>query len=80
VGDPKTGGNINQLPTSGYYTDITVIKPVKGAGWTTDPSYKQAACRHNNRAVFSFCDGHAESWSWSDLDTDVNDVFAVNSF
>jgi prepilin-type N-terminal cleavage/methylation domain-containing protein/prepilin-type processing-associated H-X9-DG protein len=80
VGDPKKNGNINQLPTSGYYTDITVIKPVVGSGWTTDPSYKQSACRHNSRSVFSFCDGHVESWKWSDLDTDLNDVFAVNSF
>jgi prepilin-type N-terminal cleavage/methylation domain-containing protein len=80
VGDPKTGGNVNKLPTSGYYTDITVIKPVVGSGWTTDPSFKQAACRHNSRAVFSCCDGHAESWKWSDLDIDLNDVFAVNSF
>lgn len=80
VGDPKKNGNINELPTSGYYTDITVIKPVTGSGWTTVPSYKQAACRHNGRAVFSFCDGHVESWKWSDLSTDLNDVFALNSF
>jgi prepilin-type N-terminal cleavage/methylation domain-containing protein len=80
VGDPKSGGNINQLPTSGYYTDITVIKPVIGSGWTTVPVNKQAACRHNSRAVFSCCDGHVEIWKWSDLDTDVNDVFALNTF
>ena len=79
VGDPKTGGNLNQLP-AGYYTDITTIKPVIGSGWTTVPSNKQAACRHNGRANFSFCDGHVESWKWLNLSTDVNDVFAVNSF
>lgn len=79
VGDPKTGGNINQLPTS-YYTDITVVKPVVGSGWTTVPNYKQAACRHNGGANFSFCDGHVETWKWLELSTDVNDVFAVNSF
>lgn len=82
VGDPKTGGNINQLP-SAYYTDISVIKPIvspPGIGWTTVPSYKQAACRHNGRAVYSLCDGHVESGKWSDLDTDYNDVFAVRSF
>jgi prepilin-type processing-associated H-X9-DG protein len=71
---------LNQLPTSGYKTEITVIKPVIGSGWTTVPSYKQAACRHNGRAVFAACDGHVESWKWSDLSTDVNDVFAINSF
>jgi prepilin-type N-terminal cleavage/methylation domain-containing protein/prepilin-type processing-associated H-X9-DG protein len=79
VGSPKTGGNVNQQPV-GYYTDITVIKPVVGSGWTTVPSYKQAACRHNKRAVFSFCDGHVENWKWSDLSTDLNDVFALRSF
>jgi prepilin-type N-terminal cleavage/methylation domain-containing protein/prepilin-type processing-associated H-X9-DG protein len=80
VGDPKTGGSKNQLPTGGYYTDITVIKPVVGLGWAVVPSYKQPACRHNNRAVFSFCDGHVESWRWLDLSLDVNDVFAIKSF
>ena len=79
VGRPKANGNINQLPVA-YYTDITVIKPVAGSGWTTVPVNKQAACRHGGRAVFSFCDGHVESWKWSDLSTDLSDVFAVNSF
>jgi prepilin-type N-terminal cleavage/methylation domain-containing protein/prepilin-type processing-associated H-X9-DG protein len=79
VGDPKTGGTVNALPTA-YYTDITVIKPVVGSGWTTVPSNKSAACRHAGRAVFSFCDGHVESWKWNDLATDLNDVFAEQSF
>ena len=79
VGDPKTGGNMNQLPAA-YYTDITVIKPVIGSGWTTVPSNKQAACRHNSRAVFSACDGHVENGNWHDLSTDVDDVFAINSY
>ena len=79
VGRPKAGGTVNQLPAS-YYTDITVIKPVIGSGWTTVPVNKQAACRHNGRAIFSCCDGHVESWKWSDLDTDKDDVFALNSF
>ncbi len=80
VGRPKSGGSMNQLPPSGYVTDITVIKPVAGSGWTTVPVYKQAACRHNSRANFSFCDGHVETWKWSDLSTDKDDVFAVTSF
>jgi len=79
VGDPKANGNINQMPSS-YYTDITVIKPIGNFGWTEVPSNKQAACRHRGRAVFSFCDGHVESWQWHDLDVDANDVFAVQSF
>jgi prepilin-type N-terminal cleavage/methylation domain-containing protein len=80
VGTPKSGGSINQLPTGGYNTDITVIKPVIGSGWTTVPSKKQAACRNNSRAVFACCDGHVESGKWDDLSTDKDDVFAVNSF
>ena len=79
VGRPKANGNINQLP-AGYYTDITVIKPVIPSGWTTVPVNKQAACRHSSRANFSFCDGHVESWKWSDLSTDKEDVFALTSF
>ena len=79
VGRPKAGGNINKMPTS-YFTDITVIKPVSGSGWTTVPANKQAACRHNGMAVFSCCDGHVESWRWQDLVDDKDDVFAVNSF
>jgi prepilin-type N-terminal cleavage/methylation domain-containing protein/prepilin-type processing-associated H-X9-DG protein len=82
VGDPKTGGTINQLPTS-YFTDITAIQPIIGFisfGWTTVPSNKQPACRHNGRAVLSFCDGHVESWKWIDLDNNLNDVFAEKSF
>ena len=78
VGTPKSG-SANVQP-AGYYTDITVIKPVIGSGWTTVPDKKQAACRHNNRAVFAACDGHVENWKWLDLSTDVNDVFALNSF
>jgi prepilin-type N-terminal cleavage/methylation domain-containing protein/prepilin-type processing-associated H-X9-DG protein len=83
VGVPKTGGTVNKLPSS-YYTEVTVIKPVivppPGSGWTTVPSNKQAACRHNARANFSACDGHVEAGKWQDLDTDVNDVFAITSF
>jgi prepilin-type N-terminal cleavage/methylation domain-containing protein/prepilin-type processing-associated H-X9-DG protein len=80
VGDPKTGGNLNKLPVS-YYTDATVLAPVIGTGWTTQGSpYKQPACRHNGRAVFTACDGHVESWKWSDLDTDLGDLFAIQSF
>jgi len=79
VGTPKTGGNVNKLP-NGYYTDITVIKPIIGLGWTMVPSYKQSACRHNGRANYSLCDGHVETGKWSDLSTDAYDVFAINSF
>jgi prepilin-type processing-associated H-X9-DG protein len=80
VGDPKSGGFVNKFPSGGYFTDMTVIKPVPGTGWTTVPSFKQAACRHSGRAIFSFCDGHVEGWKWDELSTDKDDVFAVSSF
>jgi prepilin-type N-terminal cleavage/methylation domain-containing protein/prepilin-type processing-associated H-X9-DG protein len=84
VGNPKSGGNVNTLPVSGYYTDITCFRPVIGVmsfGWAQDiPPYKQPACRHAGRAVFSFCDGHVESWKWANLDANLNDVFAEKSY
>jgi prepilin-type N-terminal cleavage/methylation domain-containing protein/prepilin-type processing-associated H-X9-DG protein len=80
VGVPKTSPNVNQLPTSGYYTEITAIQPVIGSGWSTVPSFKQPRCVHSSTAVFSFCDGHVENWKWSDLVVDKNDVFAEQSF
>jgi prepilin-type N-terminal cleavage/methylation domain-containing protein/prepilin-type processing-associated H-X9-DG protein len=85
VGDPKTGGSVNQLPAA-YNTDITTEKPVMvpppGSGWSSyaAESYKQPGCRHNGMANFSFCDGHVESWSWKNLVADQSDVFAVTSF
>ena len=80
VGTPKIALTKSMLPPSGYNTDITVIKPIPGSGWVSVPAQKQAACRHTGRAVFSFCDGHVENWKWQDLVTDLNDVFAINSF
>ncbi len=78
VGAPKAGG-VDKLPTA-YYTDITTEQPVPGTGWTTAPSNKQPACRHNGRAIFSFCDGHVEMWKWEDLRGDKKDVFALQSY
>jgi prepilin-type N-terminal cleavage/methylation domain-containing protein/prepilin-type processing-associated H-X9-DG protein len=84
VGDPKSGGTLNTLPASGYDTDITCFRPLvsfTSFGWTqTIPPYKQPACRHNGQAVFSFCDGHVESWKWANLDVNLYDVFAENSY
>jgi prepilin-type N-terminal cleavage/methylation domain-containing protein/prepilin-type processing-associated H-X9-DG protein len=80
VGVPKVNPTVNVLPPGGYYTEITTFQPVVGSGWTMVGPYKQAACRHQGRAVFSCADGHVESWKWADLATDFNDVFAENSF
>jgi prepilin-type N-terminal cleavage/methylation domain-containing protein/prepilin-type processing-associated H-X9-DG protein len=69
----------NALPAS-YLTEIAVFKPKLDTGWSQLNPSKQAACRHNARANFAACDGHVEARKWIDLVTDVDDVFAVNSF
>jgi prepilin-type N-terminal cleavage/methylation domain-containing protein/prepilin-type processing-associated H-X9-DG protein len=87
VGLPKSlaDQSMNRFPKSGYSTEFTTRQPIPGLGptqgWVMAPSpVKQAACRHNQRASFVLCDGHSESMKWSDLATDVNDVFAVYSY
>jgi prepilin-type N-terminal cleavage/methylation domain-containing protein/prepilin-type processing-associated H-X9-DG protein len=79
VGVPKSKETVDALPAAGYYTEITTKQPIPSVGWAVSP-YKQPACRHNSRAVFSFCDGHLEVWRWSDLRADKNDVFAIDSY
>jgi prepilin-type N-terminal cleavage/methylation domain-containing protein/prepilin-type processing-associated H-X9-DG protein len=66
-------------PTS-YFTEIAVFKPKPVTGWSTISPSKQAAARHNGRAVFASCDGHVEAWKWQDLFDNRQDVFAVDSF
>lgn len=78
VGTPRSGLRFDQLPSSGYLTDVATKQPDPARGWSLPP-YKQPAARHNKRAVLSFCDGHAESWTWNDLRQNRGDVFAVNS-
>jgi prepilin-type N-terminal cleavage/methylation domain-containing protein/prepilin-type processing-associated H-X9-DG protein len=89
VGTPKVPAEkfINQFPGGGYNTEVTVRQPhppglLTGQGWATpsDGISKQAGCRHDKRAAFSFCDGHSETWTWRDLVTDNSDVFAVKSY
>jgi len=79
VGTPKTGGNQDKQPTA-YYTEVTTKQPNPFSGWTSAPNYKQPACRHGGRAALSFCDGHVETWKWSDLRANKDDVFAINSY
>ena len=88
VGLPKLAGDLtaNKFPQGGYNTEFSTRQPnppglLPGQGWVNAPTpQKQAACRHNQRAVFALCDGHVENWKWEDLVTDVNDVFAIYSF
>ena len=84
VGVPKFSADIAALHVPrAYYTEISTFQPSNPssplAGWKNQP-YKQPACRHYGRAVFSACDGHTENWKWNDLRTDKNDVFALNSY
>ena len=78
VGDPKPLPWGDKQPKA-YMTDITAKQPDPAIGWSAQPNEKQPGCRHNGRAVFSLCDGHVESWKWTDLRHDMNDVFAINS-
>ena len=84
VGVPKSGKTTDKLPTGGYTTELVTKQPDPGTGWSAGLAaaggYKQPACRHNGRAVFSCCDGHVESWKWSDLRANKDDVFAITSF
>lgn len=77
VGYPKTGATADRMP-SAYYTEISTKQPTPASGWAVAP-YKQPAVRHSGRAVFSFCDGHVESWKWTDLRQNKGDVFAMDS-
>jgi len=78
VGYPKSLLTIDRMHPA-YYTEITTKQPMPTIGWAFAP-FKQPATRHSGRAVFNFCDGHAESWKWQDLRQNKGDVFAVNSF
>ena len=79
VGVPKVGANTDKLPTGGYYTEIATKQPSPANGWATAAANKQPAVRHSSRAAFSFCDGHVETWKWSDLRNNKDDVFGINS-
>ena len=88
VGLPKLASDLaaNRFPSGGYNTEFSTRQPnppglLPGQGWVNAPTpQKQAACRHNRRAVFVLCDGHSESWKWEDLVSDKNDVFAIYSY
>jgi prepilin-type N-terminal cleavage/methylation domain-containing protein/prepilin-type processing-associated H-X9-DG protein len=86
VGHPKSGHpttvNTAAPGDNGYYSDASMKQPGpvgSSIGWVSSSSDKEAGCRHNQRAAFTLCDGHAESWKLFDLETDANDVFAVTS-
>jgi prepilin-type N-terminal cleavage/methylation domain-containing protein/prepilin-type processing-associated H-X9-DG protein len=77
VGAPKEGLRFDRAAVE-YWTEVTTKQPDPTRGWTLPP-YKQPAARHSKRTVLSFCDGHVESWKWTDLRQNKNDLFAVDS-
>ena len=80
VGVPKVNSAWNEFPAGGYWTEIVTFQPLPRGGWGLLNPAKQPACRHNGKAIFSFCDGHVESWPWQELLDNKQDVFAVNSY
>jgi len=78
VGAPKVITRFDDIPTSGYWTEITTKQPDPVRGWNVAP-YKQPAARHSRRVVVSFCDGHVEVWKWADLRANRGDIFAIDS-
>lgn len=91
VGTPKLSSQqtANVYPSGGYITEFSTRQPYRpgllpGQGWgnvaANINNIKEAACRHVQRADFSCCDGHVESWKWQDLVSDKNDVFANYSY
>jgi prepilin-type N-terminal cleavage/methylation domain-containing protein/prepilin-type processing-associated H-X9-DG protein len=77
VGYPKGTLSVDKMAAA-YFTEITTKQPMPTVGWAVPP-YKQPATRHSTRATFSFCDGHADSWRWTDLRQNKGDVFAIDS-
>jgi prepilin-type N-terminal cleavage/methylation domain-containing protein len=78
VGYPKGAPNVDKQPAA-YFTEITTKQPSPTQGWSVAP-FKQPAARHTARVNLSACDGHTESWRWTDLRQNKNDVFAVDSY
>jgi prepilin-type processing-associated H-X9-DG protein len=79
VGVPKVVPPSSSVQPKSYYTEIVTYQPAFG-GFTVGGSWpKQPGCRHDGRAVFTACDGHAESWHWRDLRANKSDIFGLQS-
>ena len=76
VGIPKNDPPVTVMP-AGYLTEIVTYQPAADGFSVGGSILKQAAARHDGRAVFSCCDGHAERWKWRDLRANKSDVFGV---
>lgn len=78
VGVPKVPPGPNVRPTA-YFTEIVTYQPAFGNFNLGGSWAKQPACRHDGRAVFTACDGHAETWKWQDLRDNKADLFGLQS-
>jgi prepilin-type processing-associated H-X9-DG protein len=79
MGDTGVPYNPNNVPFSGYMTEIVTFPPDPTThDWKTYTPPKQPGCRHNLRANMVMVDGHYESWNYRDLRFDKNDVFGFN--
>jgi prepilin-type N-terminal cleavage/methylation domain-containing protein/prepilin-type processing-associated H-X9-DG protein len=76
MGDTGVPNNPNNVPASGYRTEIVTFPPDPTThDWKNFTPPKQPGCRHNFRANIVMVDGHYESWAYNDLRYDKNDVF-----
>jgi prepilin-type processing-associated H-X9-DG protein len=80
MGDTGVPYDPNNVPASGYMTEIVTFPPDPAThDWKNDVPPKQPGCRHNARANIVFVDGHNESWRYPDLKNNLGDIFALNS-
>ena len=76
MGDTGVPNNPNNVPFSGYSTEIVTFPPDPTThDWKNYVPQKQPACRHNLRANIVMVDGHYECWNHRDLSLNKNDVF-----
>ena len=76
MGDTGVPYNPNNVPFSGYSTEIVTFPPDPTThDWKNYTPPKQPGCRHDLRANIVMVDGHYESWAYRDLKMDRNDVF-----
>jgi prepilin-type N-terminal cleavage/methylation domain-containing protein/prepilin-type processing-associated H-X9-DG protein len=78
MGDTGIPKNPDKVPSGGYLTEIVTFPPDTQNGWKLYTPQKQPACRHKNKAVISFVDGHVESWNYPDLRANKNNIFGEN--
>ena len=65
MGDTGVPKSLNNVPGSGYKTEIVTFPPDPTThNWNGFSPPKQPGCRHNARANIVFVDGHCESWKY----------------